>query len=60
MKLLSFVLAAVAAAVFALGIIVNFAGGRFVAGITPVTLWRFSIACIGFAIYAHIFARDQK
>ena len=60
MKLLSFVLAAIAAAVFVLGVIVNFAGGRFVAGILPVTLWRFSIACLGFAIYLHIFSHDQK
>lgn len=60
MKLLSFLLAAVAAAVFVLGIIVNFAGGSFVSGIAPITLWRFSIACLGFAIYLHIFAHDQK
>lgn len=60
MRLLSFVLAAVAAAVFVLGIAVNFLGGRFVAGLAPITLWRFSIACLGFAIYLHLFARDKE
>jgi hypothetical protein len=59
MRLLSFVLAAVAAAVFVLGIAVNFTGGRFIAGLPPVTLWRFSVACIGFAIYLHLFAKDR-
>ncbi|MFH1502702.1 MAG: hypothetical protein ABIG03_06615 [Candidatus Eisenbacteria bacterium] len=60
MRLLSFILAALAAIVFVLGIIVNFAGGRFVAGLAPVTLWRFSVACVGFAIYLHLFARDRR
>ncbi len=60
MRLLSFVLAALAAAVFILGIVVNFVGGRFVAGLAPITLWRFSVACIGFAIYLHLFARDRR
>lgn len=59
MRLLSFVLAVVAAAVFLLGIAVNFVGGRFVAGLAPITLWRFSVACIGFAIYLHLFAKDR-
>ncbi|MBD3349298.1 MAG: hypothetical protein GF400_08915 [Candidatus Eisenbacteria bacterium] len=59
MRLLSFVLAVIAAAVFLLGIAVNFAGGRFVAGLAPITLWRFSVACIGFAIYLHLFAKDR-
>jgi hypothetical protein len=29
-------------------------------GMAPVTLWRFSVACIGFAIYLHLFARDER
>lgn len=60
MRLLSFILAALAAAVFVLGIAVNFLGGRFVGGLAPITLWRFSIACLGFAIYLHLFARDKR
>jgi len=60
MKFLSFLLAAVAAGVFVLGIVVNFAGGRFVMGVTPVTLWRFSVACLGFAIYLHLYAKDHE
>lgn len=60
MRLVSFVLAALAAAVFVLGIVVNFVGGGFVAGFAPVTLWRFSVACIGFAIYLHLFASDRR
>jgi len=59
MRVLSFVLAAVAAAAFVLGIAVNLLGGRYVAGLAPVTLWRFSVACLGFAIYLHLFARDR-
>ena len=60
MRVLSFTLAIVAAAVFILGIAVNLLGDRFVAGLAPITLWRFSVACIGFAIYLHLFARDKK
>jgi hypothetical protein len=60
MRLLSFVLAALAAVVFVLGIVANFVGGGFVAGLAPITLWRFSVACVGFAIYLHMFARDRK
>ena len=56
----SLLLAAVAAAAFALGIILNLAGGRFVMGIAAITLWRFSIGCIGFAIYLELYARDRK
>jgi hypothetical protein len=59
MRVLSFALAAVAAAVFVLGIAVHFLGGRFIAGVAPITLWRFSIACLGFAIYLHLFVRDK-
>jgi hypothetical protein len=59
-RVVSFILAALAAAVFVLGIVVNLVGGRFVAGLAPITLWRFSVACIGFAIYLHLFARDRK
>ena len=60
MRLLSFVLAAIAAAVFVLGIVVNFLGGHFIAGVAPITLWRFSVACLGFAIYLHLFAKDRR
>jgi hypothetical protein len=28
-------------------------------GMAPVTLWRFSVACIGFAIYLHLYAKDE-
>jgi hypothetical protein len=60
MRVLSFALAAVAAAVFVLGIAVHLLGGRFLGGFAPITLWRFSIACLGFAIYLHLFARDKE
>lgn len=60
MRLASFVLAVTAAAVFVLGIIVRLSGGRFVMDLGPVTLWRFSIACLGFAIYLHLYARDGR
>ncbi len=60
MRLASFALAVVAAAVFALGIIVNLSGGRFIMNLAPVTLWRFSITCLGFAIYLHLYARDGR
>jgi len=59
MRLLSLLLAAVAAAVFVLGVVVNFTGGRFAMGIAPVTLWRFSIACLGFAIYLSLYPRRR-
>jgi hypothetical protein len=60
MRLLSFLLAAIAAAAFALGIVLSLTGGHFVAGIAAITLWRFSIGCIGFAIYLQLYARDRK
>ncbi len=60
MKFLSFVLAVLAAVVFLLGAIVNFTGGRFLMNLPPVTLWRFSVACVGFAIYLHLFAKDRE
>jgi hypothetical protein len=59
MRVLSFALAVIAGAVFVLGIVANLLGNRFLAGIAPITLWRFSVACIGFAIYLHLFARDK-
>ncbi len=60
MRFTSFVLAAVAAIVFALGVIVNFAGGRFAHDLAPVTLWRFSMACLGFAIYLNLYASGRR
>ena len=60
MRLASFVLAVIAAAVFVLGIIVNLSGGRFIMNLAPITLWRFSIACLGFAIYLHLYARAER
>jgi len=59
LRMLSFILAVVAAVVFLLGIAVRISGGDFVMGMAPVTLWRFSVACIGFAIYMHLYARDE-
>lgn len=59
-RLTSFVLAVLAAVVLLLGIAVRMSGGRFIMGMAPVTLWRFSIACIGFAIYLHLYARDDR
>jgi hypothetical protein len=59
-RLASFVLAVTAAAVFVLGIIVRLSGGRLIMDLAPVTLWRFSIACLGFAIYLHLYARDGR
>lgn len=60
MRLLSFALAVIAAAVFVLGIIVNLSGGRFIMDLAPITLWRFAIACLGFAIYLHLYTRDVR
>jgi hypothetical protein len=59
MRFASLVLAAFAAIVFALGVIVNFVGGRFAHGLAPVTLWRFSMACLGFAIYLSLYGRSR-
>jgi hypothetical protein len=59
MRLASFVLAVAAATVFILGIAVSLSGGRFIMNIAPVTLWRFSIACLGFAIYLQLHARER-
>lgn len=60
MRFASFVLAAIAAIGFILGIAVNFAGGRFAYDLAPVTLWRFSMACLGFAIYLSLYARGRR
>lgn len=59
MKLVSFILAAVAVVVFIIGIIVRLAGGHFLMNTAPVTLWRFAVACIGFAIYLRLYATDR-
>jgi len=59
LKLMSFALAVVAAVVLLLGIAVRISSREFVMGMAPVTLWRFSVACIGFAIYLHLYAKDE-
>jgi hypothetical protein len=59
LKLLSFVLAVIAAVVLLLGIAVKLSGGEFMMNMAPVTLWRFSVACMGFAIYLHLYAKDE-
>ena len=60
LRLMSFVLAVVAAVVLLLGIAVRISSREFVMGMAPVTLWRFSVACIGFAIYVHLYAKDER
>jgi hypothetical protein len=59
-RLASFALAAAAVAAFVLGIIVKLSGGRLIMDVAPVTLWRFSIACLGFAIYLSLCVRDGR
>jgi len=58
-KLLSFIMAVVAAIVFIVGIIVRLSGGHLLMNTAPVTLWRFAVACIGFAIYVRLYATDR-
>jgi hypothetical protein len=60
LRLLSFALAALAAVVLLLGIALRISSRELVMGMAPVTLWRFSVACIGFAIYMHLYARDDR
>jgi len=60
LRLLSFVLAVVAAAVLLLGIAVRISSRGVIMGMAPVTLWRFSVACTGFAIYLHLYAKDER
>lgn len=60
LRLMSFVLAVVAAVALLLGIAVRVSSREFVMGMAPVTLWRFSVACIGFAIYLHLYAKDER
>ena len=60
LRLLSFALAAIAAVVLLLGIALRISNRELVMGMAPVTLWRFSVACIGFAIYMHLYARDDR
>ncbi len=60
LRLMSFALAVVAAVVLLLGIAVRISSRDFVMGMAPVTLWRFSVACIGFAIYLHLYAKDER
>ena len=60
LRLVSFALAALAGVALLLGIAVRLANRDFVLGMAPVTLWRFSVACIGFAIYIHLYARDSR
>lgn len=59
MRFLSFVLAAAAAVALALAVVVKLAGGRFVLGIAPMTLWRASIALLLFALYTLLYARSR-
>ena len=59
LRLLSFVLAVVAAVVLLLGIAVRMSSRELIMNMAPVTLWRFSVACIGFAIYLHLYAKDE-
>ena len=60
LRLLSFVLAVVAAAVLLLGIAVRMSSREIIMGMAPVTLWRFSVACVGFAIYLPLYAKDER
>lgn len=60
LRLFSFALAALAAVVLLLGIAARVSSREFIMGMAPVTLWRFSVACIGFAIYLHLYSRDEK
>ncbi|MBN2566356.1 MAG: hypothetical protein JXB46_11670 [Candidatus Eisenbacteria bacterium] len=57
---ISFALAVTAAVVLAIGIAVKLSMRGTLFGMAPVTLWRFSVACIGFAIYMHLLARDDR
>lgn len=57
---MSLVLAAAAAVAFVLGTIVRLSGGHLIMDIAPVTLWRFSIASLGFAIYLNLYARERR
>ena len=59
LRLISFTLAVVAAVVLLLGIAVRISSREFIMGMGPVTLWRFSVACVGFAIYLHLYAKDE-
>jgi len=60
LRLVSFALAALAAVTLLLGIATRISSREFIMGMAPVTLWRFSVACIGFAIYLHLYARDDR
>jgi hypothetical protein len=59
LRILSFALAVTAAVVLLLGIAVRLSARDVLFGMAPVTLWRFSVACIGFAIYMHLLARED-
>jgi len=56
----SFVLAAAAAVALALSVVVKLAGGRFVLGIAPTTLWRLSLSLLAFAIYAVLYSQSRR
>jgi hypothetical protein len=58
MKLLSFALAVAAAVALLIGVAVRLAGRQFIVSVAPVTFWRLSVACLGFAIYLHLYAKD--
>jgi hypothetical protein len=60
LRVMSFALAALSGVVLLLGMAVRLSAKDTLFGMAPVTLWRFSVACIGFAIYLHLFARDER
>jgi hypothetical protein len=60
LRLVSLALAAVAAAALVLGIAVRLSGGHLILNLAPLTLWRFSVACLGFAIYFRLYARGGR
>jgi hypothetical protein len=59
-RVVSFALAAASGVVLVLGIAVRLSAKDTLLGMAPVTLWRFSVACIGFAIYLHLLSRDER
>jgi hypothetical protein len=60
LRFLSFVLAAAAAVAFVLSALVKLAGGRFLFGIAPLSLWRAAIALLAFAIYALLYSGSKR
>ncbi|MEW6456597.1 MAG: hypothetical protein AB1410_07805 [Acidobacteriota bacterium] len=60
MKLVSIILLVAAALAFILGIVMRFAGIETFLGQPPLTIWRFVIACIGFAIALILLEMSEK